>query len=157
MILIIYVLPAYDIFITRQRCAILCSPYIVALEEMNSIRWVEDCCAQAIYVCNKIGIEAAATNERAVAAWNILLRGNREHFPLSADPKIRKQKKPLPDLLDYFYKEIQHVPWVDYCITNLADLTVELARNELITKIIPKCSSRQNDNGEEIGNANNEL
>ena len=145
----------YDIFIIRQRCAILCSAYIVALEEMNSIRWVEDCCAQAIYDCNRIGIEAAATNERTVAAWNILLRGNREHFPLP-DPKIRKQKKPLPDLLDYFYKEI-HVPWVDYCITNLADLTVELARNELITKIIPKCSSRQNDNGEEIDDDDNEL
>ena len=47
---------------------------------------------------------------------------------------------------------------MDYRITNLADLlTVELARNELITNIIPKCSSRQNDNGEEIDDDDNEI
>jgi hypothetical protein len=127
----------YDIFIIRQRCSILCLAYTVALEEMNSVRWIDDCCAQAIYDSSRMGIEAAATTERTVADWNILLRANREHFPLP-DPKIRKQKKPLPDLLEYFREEIT-VPWVRYCISNLADLTVELARNELVTRIIPKC------------------
>ena len=123
---------------------------IVALEEMNSIRWVKDCCLQAIYDCNRMGIEAAATNERTVADWNILLQANHEHVPLPADPKIQKQKKPLPDLLEYFSEEIT-VPWIDYCIGNLADLAVELARNELITRIIPKCCSgaTTHDNEEE--------
>ena len=144
----------YDIFIIRQRCSILCLAYITALEEMNSVRWVEDCCSQAIYDCNRMGIEAAATNERTVADWNILLRANCEHFPLP-DPKIHKQKKPLPDLLEYFREEIT-APWIDYCIGNLADLTVESARNELVTKIIPKyCSQAATDdenekNGEDI-------
>ena len=41
---------AYDVFIIRQRCCILCLAYIFALEEMNSVRWVEDCCSQAIAV-----------------------------------------------------------------------------------------------------------
>jgi hypothetical protein len=90
-----------DIFIIRQRCSILCLAYIYAMEKMTSVRWVEDCCTQAIFDCNRMGIEAAATNERTVAGWNILLRANCEHFPLP-DPKIHKQKKPLPDLLDYF-------------------------------------------------------
>jgi hypothetical protein len=125
----------YDIFVIRQRCSILCLAYIYAMEDMNSVRWVEDCCAQAIFDCNRMGIEAAATNERTVAGWNILLRANREHFPLP-DPKIHKQKKPLPDLLDFFQDEITF-PWIDFCIRNLADLTVEQARDELITKIIP--------------------
>jgi len=139
----------YDIFIIRQRCSILCLAYTVALEEMNSARWIEDCCAQAIYDSSRMGIEAAATSERTVAEWNILLRANCEHFPLP-DPKIRKQKKPLPDLLEYFREEIT-VPWVSYCISNLADLTVELARNELVTRIIPKCIllERQQDNDDE--------
>jgi hypothetical protein len=106
----------YDIFIIRQRCSILCLAYTVALEEMNSVRWIEDCCAKAIYDSSRMGIEAAATTERTVADWNILLRANREHFPLP-DPKIRKQKKPLPDLLEYFREEIT-VPWVRYCISN---------------------------------------
>jgi hypothetical protein len=83
--------PYYDIFIIRQRCSILCLAYIYAMEEMNSVRWVEDYCTQAIFDCNRMGIEAAATNESTVAGWNILLRANREHFPL-LDPKIHKQK-----------------------------------------------------------------
>ena len=82
-----------------------------------------------------MGIEAAGTNERTVAGWNILLRANRERFPYP-NPKIHKQKKALPDLLAYFQEEIT-IPWHQYCIENLADLTIELARNELITKILP--------------------
>jgi hypothetical protein len=116
---------SYDIFIIRQRCSILCLAYMYALEEMNAVKWVEDCCAQACIDSNKMGIEAAATNERTVAGWNILLRGNREHFPLP-NPKIHKQKKPLPELLELFQEEIM-LPWLEYCIENLADLTVELA------------------------------
>ena len=105
---------AHDIFIIRQRCSILCLAYMNALEEMNSARWVEDCCAQACKDNNKMEIEAAATNERTVSGWNILLRGNCEHFPLP-NPKIHKQKKPLPDLLEYFQEEIT-LPWLEYCI-----------------------------------------
>jgi hypothetical protein len=116
-----------------------CLAYTYALEEMNSARWIEDCCAQAIFDSNKMGIEAAATNERTVAGWNILLRANREHFP-QPNPRIHKQKNPLPDLLEYFQEEIT-LPWLEYCIENLADLTVELARNELITKIIPNANA----------------
>ena len=94
---------SYDVFIIRQRCSILCLAYTYALEEMNSVRWIEDCCSLAIAACSKMGIEAAATNERTVAGWNVLLRANREHFPMP-NPKIlhHKQKQPLPDLLEYF-------------------------------------------------------
>jgi len=31
----------YEIFISRQRCSILCLAYTFAFEEMNSARWVE--------------------------------------------------------------------------------------------------------------------
>jgi hypothetical protein len=132
---------SYDVFIIRQRCSILCLAYIYALEEMNSARWIEECCAQAIFDSNKMGIEAAATYKQTVAGWNILLRANREHFPLP-NPRIHKQKNPLPDLLEYFQEEIT-LPWLEYCIENLADLTVELACNELITKIIPNANAQK--------------
>ena len=78
----------YDIFIIRQRCSILCLAYILALEEMNSAWW-EECCSKAVYDSNLIGIEAA-TNERTVASWNILIRANCERF-LLLDPKIHIQ------------------------------------------------------------------
>jgi hypothetical protein len=107
---------------------------------MNSARWIEDCCAQAIFDSNKMGIEAA-TYKQTVAGWNILLRDNNEHFPLP-NPRIHKEKNPLPDLLEYFQEEIT-LPWLEYCIENLADLTVELARNELITKIIPEVNAQK--------------
>ena len=128
----------YDIFICRQRCSILCLAYTFALEEMNSATWVEDCCAKAIFESSKMGIEAAGTNERTVAGWNILLRANRERFP-HPNPKIYKQKRPLPDLLAYFQEEVT-VPWHQYCIENLADVTIEFARNELISKILPRAT-----------------
>ena len=37
-----------------------------------------------------------------------------------------------------------------YCIENLADLTVELAHNELLTKILPNALAQQNQ-GVEVG------
>ena len=112
---------------------------------MNSASWIEDCCAQAIFDSNKMGIEAAATYKKTVAGWNILLRANREHFPLP-NPRIHKLKNPLPHLLEYFQKEIT-LPWLEYCIENLADLTVDLAQNELITKIIPNANAPSVING----------
>jgi len=131
----------YDIFMIRQRCSILCLAYTFALEEMNSARWIEDCCVQAIFESSRVGIDAA-TNERTVAGWNILLRSNREHFP-HPNNKIHKAKKPLPDLLEYFQDEISS-PWHQYCIEHLADLTIEMARNQLISKIIPEAVVRSN-------------
>ena len=144
---------SYDIFIIRQRCSILCLAYTYALEEMNSARWIEDCCAAAIAACSKLGIEAAATNERTVAGWNILLRANREHFPMP-NPKILK-KRPLPDLLEYFPDEITS-PWLGYCIENLADLTVEMARNQLVTSLIPSAAARTTSNSDAATIGNND-
>jgi hypothetical protein len=89
-----------------------------------------------------MGIEAAATNGRTVAGWNILLRANCEHFPMP-NPKIHKHKNPLPDLLEYFQEEIR-LPWLEYCIEQLADVTVELACSELITNIIPNANAQRN-------------
>jgi hypothetical protein len=90
----------HDVFMIRQRCSILCLAYNFALEKMNSAQWMDDCCAQAIYESNRMGIEAA-TSKKTVAGWNILLRANQEHFP-QPDPTIYKQKKPRPDLLENF-------------------------------------------------------
>ena len=55
---------SYDAFMIRQRCSILCVAYRYALEEMNSSRWVEDCCMKALVVCSELGLDAAATTAR---------------------------------------------------------------------------------------------
>ncbi len=68
---------SYDIFIIQLQCSMLCLAYIVALEETNTARWVQDCYAQAVYDSNRMGIEAA-TSKLTVAGWNILLQGNRD-------------------------------------------------------------------------------
>jgi hypothetical protein len=138
---------SYDVFIIRQRCSILCLAYVHALEEMNAVRWIEDCCAQAIADCSKIGIEAAATSEQTVAGWNILLRSNRERFPLPNPKVLNKQKHPLPELLEYMQEEITN-PWLGYCSENLADLTVELARNEINNRLIPNAAAASNTTNE---------
>jgi hypothetical protein len=82
----------------------LCLACTIALEEIKSAQWVEDCSTRAIYDSSRIGIKAAATNKRTVAGWNIMLRANQEHFPLP-DPKIHKQEPPLPDFLSAFMKK----------------------------------------------------
>ena len=79
------------------------------------------------------------------------MRANREHFPLP-NPRIHKQNNPLPDLLEYFQEEIT-LPWLEYCIGNLADLTVELAWDELITKIIPDVNAQKQQ--EDLNRVNN--
>jgi hypothetical protein len=73
----------------------------MALEEMNSVRWVKDCCTQGIFDSSKMVIKVAGTNERTVAVWNILLRANRKRFP-HPNPNIHKTKKTLPDLSECF-------------------------------------------------------
>ena len=69
--------------------------YAMALleEEMNLVRVEAGSCTQAILVNNsKMGIEAADTsNGRTVAGWNILLRVNRESFPLPKPNITNKQ------------------------------------------------------------------
>ena len=125
----------FDKFIIRQRCCILSLAYTIALQEMNSSKWMEDCCCAALHTASIMGIEAAATTMKAVAGWNILLRANRENFPYP-NPRIHRDKKPLPELLEYFQEEIK-LPWQQYCIENLADLTVDMAREQLINKTIP--------------------
>jgi hypothetical protein len=62
-----------------------------------------------------------------------------------------KKKNNLPDLLQYFREEIT-LPWLEYCIENLAGLTVELAHNELITKIIPNANAQLEDDQNEMNN-----
>ena len=89
-------------------------------------------------------MEAAGTNEETVAGWNILLRSNREHFPMP-NPKIFK-KKPQPELLEYFPEEITS-PWLAYCIENLADLTIEMARNHLVNVLIPSAAAGDEEQG----------
>ena len=119
---------------------------------MNSARWIEDCCLTAIVDCSKMGMEAAATNERTVAGWNILLRANREHFPMPNPKILHRQKHSLPDLLEYFAEEIT-TPWLGYCIENLADLTVEMARNHLITPLIPTAAATRRTSNTSSSNA----
>jgi hypothetical protein len=83
---------------------------------MNLARWIEDCCALAIFDSNKMGIEAA-TYKQTVAGWKILLtRANNEHFPLP-NPRIHKEKNlllercPIASCLDFAEEmtALQHV------------------------------------------------
>ena len=106
----------------------------------------------AIVDCSKMEMETAATNERTVAGWNILLRANREHFPMSNPKILHRQKHPLPDLLEYFAEEITS-PRLGYCIENLADLTVEMARNHLITSLIPTAAAATRTSNSSSSNA----
>ena len=79
-------------------------------------------------------------------------RANREHFPMPNPKILHRQKHPLPDLLEYFAEEITS-PWLGYCIENLADLTVEMARNHLITSLIPTAAATRTSNSTSSSNA----
>jgi hypothetical protein len=81
-------------------------------------------------------MEAAVTSKQTLAGWIILLRSNRERFSLPNPKVLHKQNHPLPELLECMQEEITH-PWIGYCTENLANLTVDLARNKMNNRLIP--------------------
>lgn len=70
------------------------------------------------------------------------LRSNGKCFLLPNAKVLNKQKKhPLPKLLEYYMQgEITH-PWLGKWSENLANLTVELARNEIDNCLIPNAAA----------------
>ena len=55
------------------------------------------------------------------------------------------EQNALPNFQEYFQEETT-IPWLGYRIKNLANLTVELARNELISLLIPSAATRTTGN-----------
>ena len=57
--------------------------------------------------------------------------------------------------LEHVQEEIT-LPWLEYCINNCADHKVELAHNELITKIIPNANTQLVDGVNKSASTNDE-
>jgi hypothetical protein len=85
---------ANDIFIVRQRSAILCTAYQLAMEQMPDWNWYL-CCTEACKRMNRFGCKQA-THCTTVANWNIAFR-LLENFP-HPNPRVQCGKVPLPRL-----------------------------------------------------------
>ena len=81
-----------DIFIVRQRSAILCSAYQLALDHMNDWTW-RDCCTEVCKQMNRVGFKQA-THYKTVADWNIAFQRG-DNFP-HPNPRVQCGKVPLP-------------------------------------------------------------
>lgn len=68
----------HNIFKLRQRSALLCSAYLLALEHMNQWTWHE-CCKEACSKLNQVGL-TQTTSHQTLAQWNMAFR-QLERFP----------------------------------------------------------------------------
>ena len=131
-----------DIFIVRQRSAILCSAYQLALDHMNDWTW-RDCCTEACKQMNRVGFKQA-THYKTVADWNIAFRRG-DNFP-HPNPRVQCGKVPLPRLFEKFPEAKDSI--VAFAVKNLTTLTLESLHEFTITKLMqdlfeiwPKCGN----------------
>ena len=117
--------------VIAQKCAILCKAYMFALDEMNSWKW-SDCCKASLEYLNPIGL-TYATNFETVMRWNRQFCDT-EKFP-HPNPNI-SNGKPMESLLFELYPEVKN-GMMEYCNTNLADLTAERVHSKMVDEILP--------------------
>ena len=91
---------------------------------------LERCCKEACNRLSELGIDHKGYT---VQKWHQLLRANRDRFRVTV---TSNRKSRLPELLEYYSDAKDE--WISYCITQLADLTHEMARTHLNNVIIPK-------------------
>jgi hypothetical protein len=119
-----------DIFIVRQRSAILCCAYQLALDHMNDWTW-RKCCEEACEQMNRVGLKQA-THYKTVTAWNIAFRRG-ENFP-HPNPQVRCGKVPLPSLFEEFPEAKDS--FVAFAVNNLTELTLESLHEFTTTKLM---------------------
>jgi hypothetical protein len=123
---------ANDIFIVRQRSAILCTAYQLAMEQMPDWNWYL-CCTEACKRMNRFGCKQA-THCTTVANWNIAFR-LLENFP-HPNPRVQCGKVPLPRLFEKFPEAKDSI--VTFAVEQIATLTLESVHEFTVTKLIPK-------------------
>ena len=121
-----------DIFEIRQRSALLCCAYQLALDNMNEWTW-KTCCTEACSQLNRVGITQAKHHE-TVAQWNIAFRKH-NNFP-HPNPRVQCGKHPVPKLFEKYPEA--HEDIVSFAVNNLATLTVEAVHEFVVDKLIPK-------------------
>ena len=107
--------------------------------------------AQAIIDSSKMGIRGTATHKQAVAALNVVLRSKRRAILSLPNPRMQQACNRIPSqsYLSISRTRIQKTR-VEYCIQNLADLTVELASQMSLSRRLLLSSSAGIDNGDAI-------
>ena len=122
-----------EIFVTRQRSLLLCHAYRSALSlmDLGKSTW-HGCCEKAGIVLNPIGVKVAK-GYRTVADYNIIFR-RMETFP-HPNPDVMSRKKPMPRLFRQ-YPELKK-RFKMYCLSTLADLTIEKAHHHVHHKLVP--------------------
>jgi hypothetical protein len=126
------------VFKIRQQCQLLCQAYIFALDWMNQQNdydvpnktWKE-CCEEACKHLNPCGNLAATTGE-TIARWNREFRTINKY--LHPNLIVRSGKSPEPSLFEHFPESKDLIK--RFANGNLADLTTELLRDFIVTKLL---------------------
>ena len=112
---------------TVQKSQLLCQAYIIALKEMNSIKW-SDCCQKACEHLNPCGIEASTAGD-TVTRWHQEFRSNNDRFNA---PVSKKNKK--PELFETFPEAEDMIS--DFCFENLAGLTMHMVHDYVTGELL---------------------
>ena len=129
----------HQIYEMRQRCALLCMAYIFARDQMNNGTTWESCCRQACLHLNMCGIEQI-TGWQVLERWNIAFRA-KECFD-HPNPYVGLGFVPEPLLFEAFPSIKRHIR--NFCLHDLANLTIEKVRDYVLSEAIPKCMQKDN-------------
>jgi len=129
----------HQIYEMRQRCALLCTAYIFARDQMNNGTTWESCCRQACLHLNMCGIEQI-TGWQVLERWNIAFRA-KECFD-HPNPYVGLGFVPEPLLFEAFPSIKRHIR--NFCLHDLANLTIEKVRDYVLSEAIPKCMQKDN-------------
>mmetsp|Transcript_27620 Transcript_27620/g.59008 ORF Transcript_27620/g.59008 Transcript_27620/m.59008 type:complete len:743 (+) Transcript_27620:485-2713(+) len=137
-------LSSHNKFTIRNKSLFLLKAYQIALEKMRvGVRWIEDCCKQAVTFINSLGIKTTVSG-KTVGDWHRHFRKN-DKFP-HPNPHVRMGKKPTPALFELFPQLEARVR--EFIMKHLDCFAVEMLRGELITVMIPKLMEEMNADGD---------
>ena len=121
----------YDIWILTQKCDYVSLEYQYAIENMNELSWL-DCCKNAITDMQRLGY-TLGSNPCTIVTWNIEFRA----MELFNHPNqhITRGKNLEPIFFNIFPEAKDKI--TQYCLKNMADLTVDAVQCYISTTMIP--------------------
>ena len=120
--------------------------YIIAQARLGqeTMKWIDGCCKEAVYECNKLGLNKTIS-ARTVAHWNNILSANCGKFP-HPNPSIFTRNGRTPLLFEYFPESI--LDFKKLIFDDYNSFTIERLRHDVISDVIPKYLSKATDIGE---------
>ena len=128
----------HEIMVLQQKSVYLCLSYVYALQNMNTWKWIGDCCKIASNDLKVIGYKLG-TNPNTIAVWNKEFRVN--GLFNHPNPHISLGKVPIPECFNIFPEAKDMM--LAHFKKNMADLTIDRLHSYVCSTLIPELQSKE--------------